>query len=609
MNGEDKKMRGRKDFLVFTSVLLLLLQMSFFLTSCNLLPVTGDGVIKGRVLLPPESKALSRDVTGWIPALKAMVTLLDEDEVTQSVQTDEYGYFSFKNIAVKNNTVVTATVKVNGNMVILKKIIPVTVEKDKYYDMGILTPGSTALTLIVERILDKENKGLDIDLDKLKETTCFDELVGQVKKVLEEFGNVIENDVINSLIQNIIDEYFNKNQEQMITTPAVKPIVKAIDITTEPPEVNGLENNNKVRVSLSTATPDAVLYYTLNGATPSSNSTKYTAPFIVSTAKPEGEIITVKAMGTRRGYTNSAVSTRDITFKVKICTLTYNHSANGSVIGEILQAVEYGNDGKAVEALPDEGYYFVKWSDGSLDNPRMDTNVNKDVTVEAIFEEIAVTGITVKSQPDRLNYVEGQNLKLEGLIVTLLYNNTSTEDVVFVDFGKKGIIVSPDDGIELSTTDHDRMIVITHTASGKTINTDNLSIAARALTIEADLANHQITITSNYRDVVTGSTEAMIIKGGINTSWVNLGNELQVKVTTDFPSNMTCLTLAPDAKNDIAIVSGYREKDTTVIIMDQPITVNIRDIKYYTVTKSFTVEVSGSGDGCNLTIGTITVLP
>ena len=158
MNGEYKKMRGRKDFLVFTSVLLLLLQMSFFLTSCNLLPVTGDGVIKGRVLLPPESKALSRDVTGWIPALKAVVTLVDEDEVTQSVQTDEYGDFSFKNVAVKNNTVVTATAKVNGNMVILKKIIPVTVEKDKYYDMGILTPESTALTLIVERILDKEDR-------------------------------------------------------------------------------------------------------------------------------------------------------------------------------------------------------------------------------------------------------------------------------------------------------------------------------------------------------------------------------------------------------------------------------------------------------------------
>ncbi len=602
-------MRGRKDFLVFTSVLLLLLQMSFFLTSCNLLPVTGDGVIKGRVLLPPESKALSRDVTGWIPALKAVVTLVDEDEVTQSVQTDEYGDFSFKNVAVKNNTVVTATAKVNGNMVILKKIIPVTVEKDKYYDMGILTPESTALTLIVERILDKEDKGLDIDLDKLKKTTCFDELLEQVKKVLEEFGNVIENVVINSLIQNIVDEFFNKNQEQMVTTPAVKPIVKDIDIITEPPEVNGLENNNKVTVTLTTATPDAVIYYTLNGLTPSSNSTKYTAPFIVSTAKPEGEIIIVKAMGTRRGYTNSAVSTRDITFKVKICTLTYNHSANGSVIGEILQAVEYGNDGKAVEALPDEGYYFVKWSDGSQDNPRMDTNVNKDITVEAIFEEIAVTGITVKSQPDRLNYVEGQNLKLEGLVVTLLYNNNSTEDVVFADFGEKGITASPEDGTELSITDHGEIIVITHTASGKTINTVHLSVTARALTIEADSVNHKITVTSNYRDVVTGSTEAMIIKGGSTTSWVNLGNELQAKVITNFPCNMTCLILTPDAENDIAIVSGYREKDTRVITMDQLITVSIRDNKYTTVTKSFTVEVSGSGAGINLTIGTITVLP
>jgi hypothetical protein len=38
-----------------------------------------------------------------------------------------------------------------------------------------------------------------------------------------------------------------------------------------------------------------------------------------------------------------------------------------------------------VTALPDEGFQFQKWSDGSTENPRRDRKVVKDVSVSAIF--------------------------------------------------------------------------------------------------------------------------------------------------------------------------------------------------------------------------------
>jgi Bacterial Ig-like domain (group 2)/Divergent InlB B-repeat domain len=68
--------------------------------------------------------------------------------------------------------------------------------------------------------------------------------------------------------------------------------------------------------------------------------------------------------------------------------LTYidNPVDHGSLSGDLLQWVECGGDGTAVEAVPDDCYHFVKWSDESTDNPRTDTNVTENITVEASFE-------------------------------------------------------------------------------------------------------------------------------------------------------------------------------------------------------------------------------
>ncbi len=69
-------------------------------------------------------------------------------------------------------------------------------------------------------------------------------------------------------------------------------------------------------------------------------------------------------------------------------TLEYAAGAGGSLTGDTSQVVAYGEDGTAVEAVPDLGYQFVDWSDGSTANPRTDTNVTADVDVTAKFDVI-----------------------------------------------------------------------------------------------------------------------------------------------------------------------------------------------------------------------------
>ena len=72
-------------------------------------------------------------------------------------------------------------------------------------------------------------------------------------------------------------------------------------------------------------------------------------------------------------------------------TLTYTAGTGGSITGETSQPVLYGESGTAVTAVPEEGYVFVRWSDGVTTATRTDNNVTSDVTVTAEFSRIELT--------------------------------------------------------------------------------------------------------------------------------------------------------------------------------------------------------------------------
>lgn len=66
-------------------------------------------------------------------------------------------------------------------------------------------------------------------------------------------------------------------------------------------------------------------------------------------------------------------------------TLEYSAGFGGSLTGNPSQMVDLGNNGTPVEALPDTGYHFTQWDDGSTQNPRTDTGVTGDLSVTAVF--------------------------------------------------------------------------------------------------------------------------------------------------------------------------------------------------------------------------------
>ena len=82
--------------------------------------------------------------------------------------------------------------------------------------------------------------------------------------------------------------------------------------------------NGAVVVSLSSTTPGAIIYYTVDGSTPAATSQIYQAPFLVSSN------LTVNAMTLASGYVNSKVTTQAFTPNIPTDTLVWQDDFSNS---------------------------------------------------------------------------------------------------------------------------------------------------------------------------------------------------------------------------------------------------------------------------------------
>ena len=84
--------------------------------------------------------------------------------------------------------------------------------------------------------------------------------------------------------------------------------------------------------------------------------------------------------------------------------LTYAAGLNGTLSGAATQTVNYGSSGSAVTAVPNAGYNFVSWSDGSTANPRTDNGVTNNISVTANF---AISTYTLTYTADANGTISG----------------------------------------------------------------------------------------------------------------------------------------------------------------------------------------------------------
>ena len=157
---------------------------------------------------------------------------------------------------------------------------------------------------------------------------------------------------------------FTIKAKEVVATPAISP--------------NGGEVQEGATVTISCATEGAKIYYTTNGATPTTASTLYSGAIAVNQG------MTLKAIAVKDGYTNSAVAQATFTIKAKEVVATPAISPNGG---------EYESSATVTLTCATEGASIYYTLDGSTPTTAS-TLYSKAFT---LTESATVKAVAVKS--------------------------------------------------------------------------------------------------------------------------------------------------------------------------------------------------------------------
>ncbi len=141
------------------------------------------------------------------------------------------------------------------------------------------------------------------------------------------------------------------------------------------------------KVTIACATPDADIYYTTDGSTPTEKSPKYTAPIEIKAAT------TIKAIATKAVMNSSTVAEK--TYTIKLYTVTFDANGHGiapeamkGYKGETITLPAALKQKMSGEVNKDAGWRFKNWNDVTTDyDAEANYTINGDVEIKAVWEE------------------------------------------------------------------------------------------------------------------------------------------------------------------------------------------------------------------------------
>ena len=139
----------------------------------------------------------------------------------------------------------------------------------------------------------------------------------------------------------------------------------------------------------------------------------------------------------------------------------------------------------AISLTASSGYTFTGLNSANINgqNGTIINNTGTSASISYTFPATpakTVTNILIKTQPDNLTYTHNEHLDLTGLVVTLTYDDTTTEDVSAANFIGKNINANPAHGNILARAAHNgKPIAITYGNFSQ--NTNNLIVNNKAI--------------------------------------------------------------------------------------------------------------------------------
>lgn len=218
----------------------------------------------------------------------------------------------------------------------------------------------------------------------------------------------------------------------------------------------------------------------------------------------------------------------------------------------------------------------------------LEASTKESLTVEEkAFNPNNVKSITVKEQPTKLEYIEGQNLDLTGLEVTLKDDFGKTKDVAFKDFDTYQIKATPENGTALTVAAHDGKPVTLTKGNLEPAITENLTVNAKVF--DSDHVE-SIAVTTQPNRLIYTEEDELNLTGLVVTLTDNQGTTKEVAFK-DFDTN----GLTPTPANGTALAVSDNGKTVTITkdnlsAQTEALTVNSKDFDLEHVEKIEVLE-------------------
>ena len=231
-------------------------------------------------------------------------------------------------------------------------------------------------------------------------------------------------------------------------------------------------------------------YFTVAGAISVNNSANSGVITVVFPQTSISIIITAPAKGVTPSKT--AISNNTNNFTVGEVSWSPN---NNPFLGDTVYTA-------TVTLTANNGYTFTGLNSATINeqNATISNNTGKSVTLSHRFPATntkAVTSIAIKSQPSKLTYTHDNKLDLTGLVVILIHDDTTTEDVAITNFAAKNITANPAQGVSL--------VHVTHNGQPVTITYGNLTAYTSPLTVAKAISTwvNIATVNTTYTPTLT----------------------------------------------------------------------------------------------------------
>ena len=282
-------------------------------------------------------------------------------------------------------------------------------------------------------------------------------------------------------------------------------------------------------------------------------------------------------------------------------TLTYDSGDSLDLTGmEVTETYSGGTTETVTFTGGTHADYTADPSDGdTLNESHNETNVTvthtdsgKTTDTDTLTVNTVVESIVVETQPDTLTYDSDDALNLSGLVINETLTNETTQTTAFDDADwSDDYSANPSNGTELNESDDGTNVTVTHTDSGKTTDTDMLTVNTVVDSISVETQPDTLDYDSGDALDLTGLVINETLSDG-TTDTTAFGDADWSEYTAD-PSDETTLEGSDDGS---PVTVTHTDSGNTADT--DPLTVN-------TVVESISVETQpnltyDSGESLNL---------